>query len=332
MRNRAPRFNRRQFGLGLAAALAATRTPAQQPAAAFPSRPIQLVVPSAPGPGAADNLARLFAKHAADTLKQPVVVHNKAGAAGQIGMQYVMGQPPDGYSLCMCGPTQYALTPLRKPAPFTMKNFEPVCGLALAQLIFVIHSSVPATNFQEFVAWARRQKDVSIGNFGNGSIGHLAGAQMAAATQIDVLQVPYRGAAPTLQAVLAKDVVGGMVDVASAIPHAKSGTVRILGITGRSRSPRLPAVPTFGELGVELLDADYCVGLVAPAGTPLVARETIHQSAVAFASAQAALGAAAMDTGYDITILSPAEFGREIASATANMEKTLRATGIKLDE
>jgi tripartite-type tricarboxylate transporter receptor subunit TctC len=321
-------LNRRHFTLGLAATLAASRSNAQ----AYPSRPIQLVVPNAPGPGAADNLARLFAKHAPETLKQPMVVENRAGSSGQIAMQYVMGQQPDGHILALCGPTQYAVLPLRKPAPFTMKNFEPVCGLAQAQLIFVIPGNVPATNFQEFVAWSKTQKGVPLANFGKGSIGHLANAQMAASAQIDELPVSYRGAAPIVQALLAKEVAGGFVDIASTLPHARTGTLRILGITGKTRSPRLPTVPTFTELGVAGLEADYCVGIAAPAGTPLAYREAVYNAAVAFGKGLSAMGAAAPDTGYDISILSPAEFAREIAAASANMEKTLRITGIKLDD
>jgi len=260
----------------LNAALAAAGLAATGPVLAqgdYPTRPITIVVPHAPG-GAVDNTARLFADKLKDELKQSVVVENRAGASGMIGAAYVARTEPDGYTLYF-NASIHVINPLlyKKNIKFdAVKDFAPISMLAQGALIFSVNpEKVPSHNVQEFLSELKSHpKKYTFATSGFGSAGHLAAAQFLHDTKLtsEIPIVLYKGAAPALQ-----DLVGGQVSammdpMLSSLPHVKAGKLRALAVTGRERSPLLPDVPTMRESGFKDFEMYSWYGLWAPAKVP----------------------------------------------------------------
>jgi tripartite-type tricarboxylate transporter receptor subunit TctC len=258
---------------GLSAALLACPVCAQDPSAgsvqAYPARPVRVVVPFAPG-GPNDTIARLIAQKLTETWGQPLLVENRAGAGGNIGTDFVAKSAPDGYTLLSAGPGSLIINPLMGKVPYdTERDFAPVTLMARAPNALVAHPSLPARSVKELIALARaRPGAINYGSGGNGSTPHLSAALFAAMAGIELTHVPYRGTAPATA-----DLIGGQVQIAflgipAVLPHFKSGKLRVLAVTGSSRSPELPTIPTVDESGVPGYEVSPWYGLLAPAGTP----------------------------------------------------------------
>jgi tripartite-type tricarboxylate transporter receptor subunit TctC len=251
--------------LGAVAAIAAAHA---QPAA-WPSKPITLVVTYPPG-GGADAMARLIAPKLGEALGQSVIVDNRPGAGGQIGAAFVAKAAPDGHTL-MLDASSFAVNPSLYPKlPYdSSKAFRPIGLIAQFPNVVLVTAQFPAKSVAELTALARARKDaVSYASSGNGSAQHLAGALFESATKVDMVHVPYKGGGPALN-----DVIGGQVplffgNLASTLQHVQSGKLRALAVTSARRSPMLPDVPTLAESGVQGAEIYEWNAVFAPAGTP----------------------------------------------------------------
>jgi tripartite-type tricarboxylate transporter receptor subunit TctC len=268
---------RRQL-LGLAAATAVPGLLHAQPAGAYPHKPVRIVVPYPPG-GSNDVLARLLGQKLAELWGQPVVVDNKPGAAGNIGAAEVARAAADGYTLLLTNINITSMNPaLTERMPFDAeKDFAPITLLGTTTLVLVTHPRVPAQNARELMALLRRQPGrFSYASGGNGSPQHMSAELFKGMTGTRVVHIPYRGAAPAVN-----DVVAGQVDmtvgvVNQLLPHIRAGRVKAMGVTSKKRLAVLPEVPTLDEAGVTGYESDIWLGLSAPAGTPPALIETIN--------------------------------------------------------
>jgi len=234
----------------------------------YPSRPIRLLVTVPPG-GAADFIARLVGAKLADSLGQPVVVENRAGASGTIAADAVAKAPPDGYTLLQNSITTHGIGPhLFDKLPYDpVKDFAPVSGLALLPLIMAVNVDVPAKTVPELIALAKRQP-LNFASSGNGGAPHMAAELFKSVTGAPIVHVPYKGSGPAVA-----DLVGGRVQIMfdaapSLIQHVRSGKLRVLAAASGQRNRLLPDVPTFAELGYPQVAVSLWYGMLAPAGTP----------------------------------------------------------------
>lgn len=236
----------------------------------FPAKPIRVVVPYAPG-GATDIMARVVAQRLGEILGQQVVIDNRPGANTGIGAEAAAKAPADGYTLMFTNDATFVLNPLLFASlSYNMaRDFVPVATVAYLNLSLVVSASLPVNNFAELVAWAKSKSGtISYGSYGVGSQAHLMGEMFKRLTATDIVHVPYKGSAPAVA-----DVIGGQVVFTfPAIPTVqgfiKSGRVKVLAISGEKRSPLLPDVPTFSEVGFKDMDIGAWYAFFAPAGTP----------------------------------------------------------------
>ena len=234
----------------------------------FPSRPIQFIVPFGAG-GASDVLARLVARPVSRILKQPIVVENRVGGGGVVGMVALTRSPPDGYMIGLCGQNCATAQSLYSPAPFSPASFAAVTSLAELPLVLVSRKNLGADSMQALRELARKTpQGLTYGSPGTSTSNHLATVMLERIAGIDMVSVPYPSGAAVLT-----DVVAGRVDlyfdtVSSALPQIRSGGVKALAVTGTGRAPQLPEVPTMAEAGLAGLEASPRALLLAPAGTP----------------------------------------------------------------
>ncbi len=248
----------------LAAALA---LPALRPAlAAWPERPIRLIVPVAPG-GSLDPLARLIARHLGDALGQPVVIENHAGAGGNIAFEMVARARPDGHTL-LVGWDSLAINPALYPRVGydPLRDYAPVIQTVRTAQILVVRNALPAASLADFVALTRRSP-VSLGSPGNGSIGHLAAEMLKSRSGAEWTHIPYRGGGPAIQDLIAGHIDAVFLTLPAVTEHVRAGRIRALGVTTAARTPALPDVPTFIESGLEGFEVVSWQGVLAPAGT-----------------------------------------------------------------
>lgn len=267
---RASRLSRRAACLAGAAFAAALVAPLAARADEYPSRPIKLVVPGTAG-GGMDVIARVIGDKIGAALKQPVVVENKAGAGGNIAVDYVAKSPADGYTIIIGQTAHFSINPyLYSKLPFdTEKDFVPVVLLAESPNVMVVGAQSPYKTLADVVKAAKESSEgLALATPGNGTVSHLTGELFQKAAGIKFTHIPYKGAAPALT-----DVMGGRVPVMlSSVPTAlsqiKAGKLRPVAVSAVKRSPALPDVPTIGEQGYPGFDAGTWYGLLVPTGTP----------------------------------------------------------------
>jgi len=236
---------------------------------AYPARPIRMISPYPPG-AVVDTLCRTLASPLGELLGQPIVVENRTGAGGNIGMDVVAKAPADGYTIGMGGIGPNAINPsVYAKMPFDpVRDFAPITFVASNINVLVVHPSVPARNVQELVAYAKANPGkLSFGSAGRGTSQHLAGELFKQLTGVEMTHVPYKGAGPAVS-----DLVGGQiplmfVDISASLGHIRSGKLRALGVTTRERTPLLD-VPTLIEQGIPDFDVNAWFGLFAPARVP----------------------------------------------------------------
>ena len=255
--------------VAMAAITTAVGSPFAMAQAAYPSKPITLVVTYPPG-GGADAMARLIGPKMGEALGQSVVIENKPGAGGQIGAAAVAKAAPDGYTL-MLDASSFSVNPSLYPKlPYdSAKAFQPVGVIALFPNVVLVNANFPVKNIAELIGAAGKSKNaVSFASSGNGSAQHLAGALFESAAKVDMVHVPYKGGGPALN-----DVIGGQVplffgNLASTLQHVQSGKLRALAVTSGSRSSILPDVPTLSESGLKGTEIYEWNAVFAPANTP----------------------------------------------------------------
>jgi tripartite-type tricarboxylate transporter receptor subunit TctC len=235
----------------------------------FPTRPVKIIVPFAPG-GNLDVTARILADSMSATLGQPVVIENRAGAGGALGSEVVAKSAPDGYTLVAGTTATTIVSPLLIPdAPYTLQSFAPVGMMAVAPLLLVVPANSQYTDYKSYVASVRSYPGkVTIGHSGNGTTNHIAVLQLQDALKVKFNIIPYKGSGPALI-----DLIGGQIDSAidqtsSSLPHIKGRKLRALAVATRHRIGELPTVPTLVEEGLADFEAVTPSGLLAPAKTP----------------------------------------------------------------
>lgn len=317
----------------LAACLAlALCFPAAIQAQPYPSKPIRFVVPY-PAGGPLDTIARLLGAKVTESAKQAVVVDNKPGAGGNIGADIVAKAPADGYTILMGAVATHAINPtLYKSIPYDpIKDFAPVTQVASTPNVLVVNPSVPANNVREFIAHAKASPGkLSFGSGSIGSAGHLAGELFKASAGVDMVHVPYKGAAPAMQ-----DLVGGQIhlmfdNLASSLAQVKAGKIRALAVTTAKRSSFAPELPTIAESGLPGFDISTWFGVFAPAGTPREALDRLHAE---FSKALAApdVREKMLALGAEPVGNRPEEFAAFIRSEAEKYAKVIKASGAKVD-
>lgn len=324
----------RRHTLGALATLAATLVGAlalpglAQAQAAYPSKPIKLVVPFAPG-GGVDLIARVVGQKLGERLGQSIVVENKAGASSMLGTDQVAKSAPDGYTLLMTSTSITANQSLYKKVPYdARKDFTPIGMVANAPAVVAVHPGVAARNLQQFIALARNAKDaLPYASFGIGSSPHLVTELFEGATGAKLLHVPYKGGGPAVLATLSGEtqlIIPSMVPV---LPHIKEGKLRALGIASERRHPLLPDVPTLREQGVAMETGTW-FGILAPAGLPPAIAQRLTAELAEVLKDKDVL-AKLISEGAEPTPMSPATFGAFIESETKRWRDVVTKAGIQ---
>ncbi len=236
----------------------------------FPSRPITIVVPYSAG-GGMDVLARSLGQRLGEVMKQSVIVENRTGANGLIGMTHVARARPDGYTLLMGNTTPNAVMPvISKELTFDpVKDFTPLSIVSNSPVLLVVNADAPVRTLADLLALGKGAgRSVNFGTLGVGATSHLVGAHIKSVTGTSIVYVPYRGEANTVAAVLGREVDVALITSSSASSHVQSGRMRAIANLGRARSPLYPDVPTLAEAGVPGLETDLWFGVMAPAGLP----------------------------------------------------------------
>jgi tripartite-type tricarboxylate transporter receptor subunit TctC len=299
--------------------------------AAWPERPITMVVPFPPG-GPTDLVARVLAKQLTDQLGQTVVVENKGGANGNIGMQYAAAAKPDGYTV-LYNTSSIALSPnlYRSLAFDPVKDFAPVSSTAVIPLVLLVHPSVPAPDTRTFVQYAREHPGkLSYGSAGAGNVTHLGALLLLRSLEIDAVHVPYRGSAPAMT-----DLVGGQVQLMTntlndSLGFIREGKLRALAVTSGARSEQLPDVPTVAEAVAPGFEMGAWQGVVVPAGTPAPVIDKLN------AEIRRALQSPEMTRqlkaqGAQALGSTPQEYAAYIKSEIARWGEVVKAANVKLD-
>jgi tripartite-type tricarboxylate transporter receptor subunit TctC len=245
----------------------------------FPSKPIRLIVPFPPG-GPNDLIARVVGQRMSELLKQQVVIDNRGGAGGVTGTDVVAKAAPDGHTIAITSAGALAISiALQDKLPYdTLKHLKPVTLVAKVPELLVTATSVPANNLAELVALARAKPGtLNYASSGAGSMPHLAGELLKVAAKIDIVHVPYKGAAPAVNDLLGQQVQMAFFDLPVLLPQVQSGKLKAIAVGSRERAPSLKKVPTTAELGFAQVEADNWYGMVAPIATPPAVIARLHQ-------------------------------------------------------
>ena len=264
----------------LLTALSVLLLPAWAAAQDFPDRPIRLIVPFPPG-GPNDVIARVIGQRMSELLKQPVIVDNRGGAGGVLGTDALAKAKPDGYTIAVTSAGALVISPtMEKVAYDTLQDLQPITLVAKVPEMLVVATSVPATNMKELVALARAQPGkLNFASSGPGSLPHLAGELLKLTAKIDIVHVPYRGAAPAVNDLLGQQVQMAFLDLPVLLPQIKAGTLRPIVVGAPERAPTAMDVPTTAEVGMPDLQIENWYGMLAPAGTPAAVIATLNRVA-----------------------------------------------------
>jgi tripartite-type tricarboxylate transporter receptor subunit TctC len=317
-----------RIGIAIAAIFVAAPAMAQT----FPDRPIRLIAPF-PAGGLADVLARAVGDELSKTLGQPVTVENRAGAGGNTGADVVAKAEPDGLTLMMSAAGILTANPfLYSKMPFDAETaFVPVSNVADMSMLVVVRANLEAKTLGELVARARAQPDkITFGSAGIGTTGHLGLALLMHAANIKLAHVPYRGAAPAVDDLVAGQLDGVVDNPPTVLPQIRAGRLRVLAVAAKERLPLLPGVPTAAEAGVPNYEASSWFGIVAPAGTPQPIVERLHRE-IAAAVRTPAMQQRFASSGVRLLGDTPAEFADRIKKERMMWGEIIRAANIKAE-
>ncbi|HEX2826340.1 MAG TPA: tripartite tricarboxylate transporter substrate binding protein [Burkholderiales bacterium] len=299
--------------------------------AAYPDRPIRLVVPLAPG-GTTDIVARLVAQRYTELLGQPVIVDNRPGAGGNIGNEVVARAAPDGYTLLMAAPPLVINPGLyRKIGYRAIEDYSPISLIATVPVVLAVNPALPAKSVKALIALAKASPGkYNYASSGVGGTPHLAGALFGSMAGVDLVHVPYKGSGPALS-----DLLGGQVHMQFSglpplVPFIKSGKLRALGVAGLKRTPAFPDLPTIAESGVPGYEATSWQGLSAPARLPGDIVSRLHSTLVKIVNAPDTRARFA-ELGAEAVGGTPAEFARFIKTEFDKWGPVIRQTGARAD-
>ena len=297
----------------------------------YPSKPIKFVVPFPPG-GGNDLLARIAAAKMSESMKQPVVVDNRPGASGQVGTQFVARSPADGYTIITAGTTLTVTQTVQKNVPYdVLKDFTPISLMVLQPMVLVSNTAFPAKTLKDLIALARAQPGKL--NYGVGadlSAPHLASELWKAMAGGDIVHIPYNGAAPALNAVLANQVSFVVDNPATSMPHIQAGKLRALGVTSTSRLAQLADVPTIAESGLPGYEINSWFGVLAPANTPKPIADLLSAE---FAKALQAPDIRERLTQQGFTVVGSTvdQFGAHLKTDIENWKRIVQVAGVKVE-
>lgn len=298
---------------------------AQEP---YPSRPIRIVLPVAPG-GGTDQLARLLGQGFTERWGRPTVVENRPGAGTIVASEIVAKSKPDGYTLLVTTSTHIMNQLVNKKMPYdTLRDFAPITqGLSLPSLL-VAHPSF-AKSVKEVIAIAKaRPGEVLYSSAGKGSNPHLAMALFESMAQLRMIHVPYKSGPPAVIDLIAGQVAIGISGISSSVPHVRAGRLRGLGVTSTTRSPAAPDIPTISEAGVPGFEAMQWYGLLAPSGVPRDIIALLHKEAVATLRTPATMERLAAD-GSQVVANTPEAFGQFIRAESEKWAKVAKTAGLQ---
>ena len=298
----------------------------------YPLKPVTVVVPW-PAGGPSDVAARPVAKGLSESLGKPFVVDNRGGASGNIGTTVVAQAAADGHTLLITSSAPIVINPaLYQKMPFdAQKDLAPITNVLRVPLVLAVHPSVPARNLKELIAHIRKEQGkITYASSGNGTPQHLTAELFRSTAQLDMTHVPYKGSAPALT-----DAIGGHVSLLfdstiAILPHLKSGKLRPIAVTGSTRSPQLPDVPTFAEMGLPAVESYAWYGFFARAGTPREVIARLNSEALKVMRS-AEFQAILRDTGSDFVGDTPENFARFVRAETTKWSKVVKDSGARLD-
>jgi tripartite-type tricarboxylate transporter receptor subunit TctC len=299
-------------------------TALEAPAQEYPVRPIRLIVPFPPG-GGNDTIARLMGQKLAPALGQQVLVDNRPGAAGSIGAELAAKSPPDGYTLFLAGVASHGINPnLRRQLPYDpVRDFSGVSLIASAPLLVVVHPSLPATSVKQLVALAKTKPGaINFASNGTGGSSHLAGELFMMTTGTTMVHIPYKGLSLALTDLLSGQVQLMFSSAVSMLPQVKAGKLRAIAMTGATRSPAIPDIPTVAEAGVPGYETGSWYGIVAPAKTPRPVIERLSRE-IAAATRSAEISRRLADEAVIPIGSTPEEFDAHIKRELARWAKVI---------
>jgi len=317
--------------LAALAALTLSATAGAQDVSSYPSRPITLVVPSAPA-GGSDTIARVVADALGKALKQTVIVDNRPGANGIIGVDYVAKAQPDGYRLLFAYAASMVVNPSLYPKlPYDpVKNFAPVAQVGRGGNLLVVRKDLPVESLQEFVAYAQAHPDkLNYCSWGSGSGGHLAMESLKQQAGLVMTHVPYKGSAACAQDLMGGQIDAGFVDASSSVELVRSGALKALTYSGPARLPMLPEVPTMNESGYPFTNYTW-YGVFAPAKTPSAIVQRLN-AAISQAQQNPALIKRMHDLNItDLPLTTPEQFGATVSKDLQDWNTLIKSIGLSL--
>ncbi|MBR1237796.1 tripartite tricarboxylate transporter substrate binding protein [Bradyrhizobium sp. AUGA SZCCT0182] len=313
----------------LAAGLSLLLLPAAGTAQDFPTKPIKLIVPFPPG-GPNDIIARVVGQRMSELVKQPIVIENRSGQAGVLGTDAVAKAAPDGYTIGITSASSLVINPSLEKMPYDVrKDLAPVTLVVTVPEMLVVASNVPANNMAELIALAKAQPGkLNFASAGVGGLPHLAGELFKLTAKLDIVHVPYRGAAPAINDLLGQQVQMTFLDLPVILPHIKAGSLKPIALGSPTRAPTAPDVPTTAEVGMPDLLIENWYGMIAPGGTPekIVAElNRIANEAMADPSVKAKLA----DQGLTVAGDTPEHFRGFIDSEIKKWSKVIKDAGLE---
>jgi tripartite-type tricarboxylate transporter receptor subunit TctC len=295
----------------------------------FPARSIRLIVPFPPG-GPNDIIARVVGQRMSELIKQPVVIDNRGGQAGVLGTDAVAKANPDGYTIGIVSASALAISPTMEKVPYDVpKDFAPVTLVVTVPEMLVVAGNVPAHDMAELIALAKAQPGkFNFASAGLGGLPHLAGELLKLTAKIDIVHVPYRGAAPAINDLLGQQVQMAFLDLPVLLPHIKAGTLHAIALGARERAPTAPDVPTTAEVGMPDLLIENWYGMIAPANTPeaiVAALNHFANEAMADPSVKQKLA----DQGLTVAGDTPEQFRQYIDAETRKWAKVIKDAGVE---